>query len=231
MDEQQQKKPRFWKRLWQRFRRRPSKKPVQSQEPPLHTLKDAIAVIILVFICLLAILQKMEFLAIATMVLLAAVIYKWRARQAMDLVYELLRKAKTAKVGDFELTIEQKLKDYSRLLSQQAEWIRIILSEMTAEQISLLLAIYRAGRYEARSKDALRALRARGLLHHNALTMKASTEVWLSDLGKEVASHLLQPKSQQDALFALQVLSAQEAESIKAILASEELILNSEKQS
>lgn len=107
MSEQQQEKPRFWKKVWQRFRRRSSKKPVQPREPPLHTLKDALAVIILVFICLLAILQKMEFLAITTMVLLAAVIYKWRARQAMDIGYELLRKARAAKVGDFEFTIEQ----------------------------------------------------------------------------------------------------------------------------
>jgi hypothetical protein len=127
MSEQQHKKPRFWTRLWQRFRHRPPNKPIQPQEPPLHTLKDAIAVIILVFIWLLAVLQKMEFLAIATMVLLAAVIYKGRARQAMDIAYNLLRKARTAKVGDFEFTIEQKLKDYSRLLGQQAEWIRVIL--------------------------------------------------------------------------------------------------------
>ena len=172
----------------------------------------------------------MEFLAITTMVLLAAVIYKWRARRAMDIGYELLRKARTAKVGDFEFTIEQKLKDYSRLLGQQAEWIRIILSEMTTEQISLLLAIYRAERHEARDKDALRALRARGLLHHNAPTMNASTEVWLSELGKEVASHLLQPKSQQDVILAFQTLSAQETEKVKAILAREESIANLEKQ-
>lgn len=230
MSKQQQKKLGFWKGVGQRFRRRSPKKPVQPQEPPLHTLKDALAIIILVFICLLAILQKMEFLAIATMVFLAAVIYKWRARQAMDIGYELLRKARTAKVGDFEFTIEQKLKDYSRLLGQQAKWIRIILSEMTAEQISLLLAIYRAERHEARDKDALRALRARGLLHHNAPTMGASTEVWLSELGKEVASHLLQPKSQQDVLPALQILSAQEAENVKPALAGERSVTDLEKQ-
>jgi hypothetical protein len=230
MSEQQKGKLGFWKRVRQRFRRHSPKNPAQLQETPLHTLKDALAIIILVFICLLAILQKMEFLAIATMVLLAAVIYKWRARQAMDIGYELLRKARTAKVGDFEFTIEQKLKDYSRLLGQQAEWIRIILSEMTAKQISLLLAIYRAERHEARDKDALRALRARGLLHHNAPTMGASTEVWLSELGKEVASHLLQPKSQQDVLLALKMLSSQEVEDVKYAHIREESVKDSEKQ-
>lgn len=211
MNEQKKKKPGLLKRF--QFRKRPKDTPTTQQEPPLHKLKDALIAIILILICVFAIVQKMEFLAIASLVILAAVVYKHRSRQAMDIGYELLKKTQTAKVGDFEFTIEQKLKDYSRLLSKQAEWIRIILSEMTAEQISLLLAIYRAERYEARNKDTLRALRARALLHHNAPTMSASTEVWLSELGKEVASHLLEPKIQQDVLLARQILSAQEASS------------------
>jgi hypothetical protein len=215
MNEQQQKRLGFGKRFKQSRRQKSPRKPTQLEEPPLHTLKDALVIIVLVFICVLSIFQEMEFLAIATMVTITAVVYKWRARQALDIGYELLRKARTAKVGDFEFTVEQKLKDYSRLLSQQTEWIKIILSEMTAKQISLLLAIYRAERYEARDKDALRALRARGLLHHDASTMGASTEVWLSKLGKEVASHLLEPQSPQDVLLALQSFSTGETDNIE----------------
>ena len=195
---------KFWQRILQRSSSKPEAQVQISNRE--HTLRDGVAIVFLSCICLLAILQRMEILAITTIIFIGVIAYKTRVRRAMDIGFELFRRTRVAKVGDVEFTVEQTLKDYSRLLDQQAEWMRVILSDLTSEQISLLIAVYKAGRYEARDKDSLRALRARGLLFHNAPSMTASTEVWLSELGKEIVASLLQASESKSVTSTSQTL-------------------------
>ena len=111
---------------------------------------------------------------------------------------ELLGRAKIAKVGDVELTVEQKGKNYSELLTKQDEWVRVIISELTSEQIGTLIAIHKSGKANAQDKNLLRILRSHGFLLHNAPSMAESTEVWLSKLGNEIASRLTKEEVAQN---------------------------------
>ncbi len=181
--------------FWQRIFKRSASNPSKSQHKPGYfrrraALRDGVAVVFLTIICFLAIFQKMEMLAITSMVFIGAVMFKERIVMFLTTSLELLGRAKIAKVGDLELTVEQNNKNYSELLTQQEEWVRVIISELTSEQIGTLIAIHKSGKTNARDKNLLRILRGRGLLLHNAPSMAESTEVWLSELGNEIASRL-----------------------------------------
>ncbi len=186
MDQPQPPKLKIWQRL---FRRPP--KVVKSKPYQYYRAKDIVAILIGLAICLLSIYQKMEILAIVSLIFAGAVIYKSRAQKVINLGFNIVQRARTAKVAGVEINVEEQAKDYSRLLDRQAEWIRTIVGDLTSEQIALLIAVYKAGRYPAVNKDALRVLREKGLLFHNAPSMGESNEVWLSDIGKEIASNLL----------------------------------------
>jgi DNA integrity scanning protein DisA with diadenylate cyclase activity len=185
------KKPSLWQRI---FKRPPQQKIDRSAYHRRRAaLRDGVAVVFLSFLCFLAIFQKMETLAITSMVFVGVIIFKHRVLMFITIILELLNKTKIAKVGDLELTVEQKEKDFSKTLKQQDEWVRVVLADLTSEQIGMLIVISKTGVYKikAREKDSLRILRAHGLVFHNAPTMTESTEVWLSEFGKEIAERLV----------------------------------------
>lgn len=154
-------------------------------------LRDFVAVVVLFAICLLAIYQKMEILAVTAVILIGIVIYRNRVRSLLDIGFDILRRAQSAKIGDVEFTAERKAKATLDASAQHPEWVRMLLSDLTGEQVALLIAIFKEGKLGASDKENLRILRTRGLLLHNQQTMAESTEVWLTPLGQEVAAQLL----------------------------------------
>ena len=82
--------------------------------------------------------------------------------------------------------------EYSKLTVSQSAWMNVILSKLEPEHLGLLLTIQKDGKHSPinASKEKLRDLRALGLLKHNTDSMEKSTEVWLTDLGNEIATTL-----------------------------------------
>ena len=158
----------------------------------MNKLKNVFAIIVLLGLCGYATWQKLQVVAIFAIVLLIGVLYKNLARKAIDIIFSLTRNTKQAKFGQLEINIEKKLAEYSQSAITQFAWMNVILSRLSPEHIGLLLTIQREEKHNIinASKDKLRDLRSFGLLRHDSDSMEKSTEVWLTDLGNEIASTL-----------------------------------------
>ena len=157
-------------------------------------LKNSFAIALLGVLCAYAIYQELEFLSIAMIFAILALIYKNQTQRVLDMVIDLLSGTKQAKFGDLEIHMDKKLQDFSELAVQKAVWVQILLSQLSSKHMGLLFTIYKEDKYTPTNalKNELRDLRARGLLHHDAPTMNESTQVWLTDLGKELAKTMLE---------------------------------------
>ena len=167
-------------------------------------LKDALAIGLLGTLCAYAAWQKLEILSIVTMLALVGIIYKGVTAKALNLAFDLLSSTRQAKFGDLEVSIDQKLQDFSELAARKATWMQILLSQLSSEHIGLLFTIHKAGKYSPPKalKEKLSDLRSRGLLQHNATTLTESTQVWLTDLGEELAEALLESPIDVETLSA-----------------------------
>jgi hypothetical protein len=162
----------------------------------MSKLRDWIAIIVLFSICLLAIYQIMEILAITTVILIGIVVYRNFVVGLLDVGVEKLQRSRTTKIGDIELTSDEKGQTTYIPNDRHPEWVRMTLSDITAEQVALLVVMYMQGKINARDKSNLRVLRSRGLIIHNKRTMRESSEAWLTDLGKQIATHLVDVNQQ-----------------------------------
>lgn len=157
-----------------------------------NALRDALAIFFLTLVCAAAIYQSLEFVAIFALLGIGAIVFKfWTKTLATSLLNALLR-SRAAKVGPVELALIEK-KTYEEKLASGPAWMQIAISELSAEEIGLLLTVYRAGRLPATEalKPSFRQLRARGLLRHDEGSMTSATQVWLTQLGSELASQML----------------------------------------
>jgi hypothetical protein len=157
-------------------------------------MKTVLAVLFLILLIGYATWQKLQFLSLVALIALMSVLYQKHARRVLDLFLELLSNAKQAKYGALEIQIDKRLKDFSDLAVKKSVGVQILLSQLDSQHVSLLLAIGKVGHYAppdpARAK--LRDLRNRGLLYHNSSSLGASTEVWLTPLGEELAAILME---------------------------------------
>ncbi len=158
----------------------------------MSKLRDLTAIIVLFSICLLAIYQKMEILAITTVILIGIVVYRNFVVNLLDVGVDKLRRSRTTKIGDIELTSDGKGQTIYIPNDRQPEWVRMTLSDLTAEQVALLVVMYKQGKIDARDKSNLRVLRSRGLISHDKKTMRESSEAYLTDLGKQIAAQLVE---------------------------------------
>jgi hypothetical protein len=80
-------------------------------------------------------------------------------------------------------------------------WVQTMYSELAPDDIALILLFYERREKQKRSSfhiDKLRQLRNRGLLLYDQGTLASSNEVWLSDLGKELAKALLESRKEPE---------------------------------
>jgi hypothetical protein len=167
----------------------------------IRTKKTFTAILLMVVIgC--AIWQKLQVVAVASLVGLIALLYEGHAHGALDVCLELLSNAKQARYGDFEIQIEKRLKDFSDLAVKRSVGIQVLLSQLDGQHVSLLLAIAKSGHYSPPEtvKDKLRQLRNQGLLCHNATSMREANDVWLSPLGDELARVLAEAPTHEELL-------------------------------
>lgn len=158
----------------------------------MNVLKSILIFIVLLGICGYAIWQGLQIVSIVSLILLLGLLYKRYTRQGIDILLSLLKNTKQAKFGQLEISIEKKIAELSKLAINRSVLMNIILSKLDPEHLGLLITIFKEGKHRpiAANKNRLRDLRSFGLLHHNNPTMADSTEVWLTNLGNEIADAL-----------------------------------------
>ncbi len=144
----------------------------------------------------------MQLLAIISLIMLLAILFKYQTKRIINIGLELLSSTKQAKIGKLELQIDKKLEDLSDRIVKQAGWVQILLSQLESDGVGLLLAISKVDKFTATNalKEKLRSLRSRGLIQHNKATMADSTEVWLTKLGNDFVKILIEAEAVHEEL-------------------------------
>ena len=135
----------------------------------------------------------MQSLAVISLITALAILFKYQTRRVLEVGLDLLSSTRQAKLGKLEIEIDKKLEDVSGRIARQAAWVQILLSQLTDDEVGLLLAMSKTERFAAADalKGKLRSLRARGLIQHDMPKMADSKEVWLTELGQDFVKVLL----------------------------------------
>lgn len=139
--------------------------------------------------------QRLEFAAIASLIFLAAVIYKAVATRAISTGMGLLSNVTNAKYKDLEVSVGREHLGLTLATSAPAG-MSGLLSSMTSGQIGRLMAVTLAGGEDIVVSTALtdlRGLRRLGLVQESGPTMAQSDTVLLTPLGQTVSDYLLAP--------------------------------------
>lgn len=163
-------------------------------------IRDFVVIALLLTICLLAVYQKMEILAMTSILLLGTIVYRNPLRSFIDIIFKIVRHAQISKIGELQFTSEGSPRTNREAFTQHPEWCRMLLSGLSDEQLAILVAIFKEGKLRASDKENLRSLRDRGLLSHNQQTLLESTEVWLTALGEKAAKQILGTSRQRETL-------------------------------
>lgn len=136
-------------------------------------------------LCLFALYKEQQFFAIASLLILIALLKANQTRRFLDEALNFLRRTSGAKLGEFEISAGAPSDDLAPLYAGKQAWERAIIAQLSPDHIGLLFAIWKAGEYHPRQahKPRLRLLRDRGLLHHDNDTMELAQKVWLSETG------------------------------------------------
>ena len=155
--------------------------------------KQIFAIFILLILCAYSTWKNMQTLSIASIALFLIVLYKDKSLMFFDLFFTIARQTKQAKIGNFEFSISDTFKkSISENLKTDKEWVKAIFSDLTASQLTVLLAIEKAKKFHCggHMKNTLRELRDKGLIKHNKDTLSSSDIVWLTDIGSELVKEL-----------------------------------------
>ncbi len=144
-------------------------------------------------------------IAIVSLMGMLGLAYKSHALRFLDLAFSLMAKTREAKYGDAVVKIGGRELNLPQLESA-LPWVRLVLSSLSNQEISLLVQASSTDSYQIHSahKNSMRNLRSHGLIVHNEPTMAASTEVSLTERGRDLALFLDQnaledQRSEQDA--------------------------------
>lgn len=111
---------------------------------------------------------------------------------------------KQAKLGSFEILLKDGTVVSVESLDGFPLWSRIVLTQMTSQDIGVLIQLYRSrgdGMEIVGAMDyAYRNLRDRGLLEHDTGAMSTASKVWLSESGIELSRMLLHQKQVKTAV-------------------------------
>ena len=155
-------------------------------------LKRGFGFVVCAAVCVAAIWRQMQILAIAGLIGAIGVLFKGSAMRLVNVALQLLGSAKQAKMGSFEVSVREPF-ELSEAFDEHPRWVKILLQRLTPDQIGLLLQVARVEEYRIVDgvRDHLRALRARGLITHNAPAMTDSTVAGLTQLGHELVTQLI----------------------------------------
>ena len=144
-------------------------------------------------LCTYSTWKGMQTLAIVSIILFLIVIYKDKSLMVYNLFFNIARQTKQAKIGNFEFSISDTLKQsISENLNTDKDWARAIFSDLSPTELAVLLAVEKAKQFHCggHMKGSLRILRDKGLVKHNKDTLADSDSVWLTDLGVELVKEI-----------------------------------------
>jgi hypothetical protein len=154
-------------------------------------IKKIILLVILAGVLLLSIEKGMQLLAMLVVAIFSAIYYHFHASLLFEKVLSMVGKARTARFGEFEVSLEQSSID--DLYPNSPAWFRAIMNQLSADHIGLLMQIGRKERF-AISKPLLarlRDLRIRGLIIHDKERLQDSNIAELTELGKLFVNQLI----------------------------------------
>ena len=159
----------------------------------INFLKKTLAFLICIALCAYSAWKQMQLLTVVSLLAILAIIFMEQTKRVLKIILDLLSSTKVAKLGKLEVQIAKELEDISERVAGQTAWVQILLSHLTKDEIGLLLAISKVKRFTITNalKDRLRSLRGQGLIQHDKSTMKASTKVWLTELGHDFVKIVL----------------------------------------
>lgn len=139
----------------------------------------------------------MQVLAVISLVATLAILFEYQARRILEIGLNLFENTRQAKLGRLKIQIDKRIEDISERIVRQSAWVQILLSQLTNDEVGLLLAIAKTERFAATDalKNTLRSLRARGLIQHDMPTMADSKEVWLTGIGQDFVRVLLEAEA------------------------------------
>lgn len=161
-------------------------------------LKDTLTLLLLFGFAAYATWQKLQVLALASLLCGVAIVYQAPVRRLAEIVLTLVRNTKQAKVGNFEVLTERARTDLSELLNAGAGWRKVIVDQLDSAHVALLIQIYKAGAVSNNRAmhDVVRELRSRALVHHDGPNLVTGTEIRLTVLGEDLAASILTPSDQ-----------------------------------
>ena len=160
-------------------------------------IKKAFAILLCISLGAYATFKQMQLLAVISLIATLAILYKYQTQKIINIILDLLSSTRQAKLGKMEVQIDKKIEDISDRIAKQVGWVQILLSQLTGDEIGLLLAISKTNNFSATNalKEKLRKLRSRGLIQHNMPTMTDSDTVWLTEVGKDFVKILIEAEA------------------------------------
>lgn len=154
-------------------------------------IRDIATFLLLLVITAYSIWQDRQTVASVAIVGILAIVYKQQLILLRNLLFDVAKSTKMAKFGEMEVQIgdktfdNQKIQTFS-LLSQ------MLLRSTNSEEIGLLAEISKFETYPAHDsmKLRLRNLRDKGLITYNGTSLDSSTEIWVTDTGKNLLIEL-----------------------------------------
>ncbi len=151
-------------------------------------LKEIILFILVSVLCWFSVVKSMQLIALACLVVCVCIVYKNLFVQFWSDATQLIFSARQAKIGGFELQIDQKVVNLSVEVAKKCPWAGMLLYGLSSEHIALLLTVKRAVNYKPyrTQLQRFRELRNRTLISHDATSLPEANIVFLTDLGIEV---------------------------------------------
>jgi hypothetical protein len=162
--------------------------------------KDYLTALITLLICGFSIYLKLQFVVVACLIIFGLIVYKTKTEEIFNYFKDIISNTRQAEFGKFKLEIKNSLENLSTITTQKAIGFQLILSKLKEEHLSLIMAIYKEGKFPIKNISALRILRNYGLLKHDQSSMAKSSYVWLSLLGNELAQVLSTQNFDSDSI-------------------------------
>lgn len=166
-----------------------------------NNIKTAAIVLLLLGVLSYAMYRGEQTVAGIALILLAATSYKNLVKPFIARAEAFARRIDYAKFRDLELRADQQAEELVRLGGLQLSLIHnTVLRDLEPDLSGLLVNLSRTEKapLDRSHIDHLRQLRDRGLVEHDRQRLRDSEEVWLTQLGKEVAEILARPNKELD---------------------------------
>jgi hypothetical protein len=155
-------------------------------------VKDILTAILLIAFAAFSTWKGMQTIASVSIIGTLIIVYKTQVILLRNIIFNLLRVTKHAKLGGVEFKIGDKTIDSEKFKNFTA-LTQILLTTTNSEEIGILAEISNKDKFEFKDalKLKLRSLRDKGLISHNNSSMETATEVWITETGKSFIKEIL----------------------------------------